>query len=97
MFNGFWKSLLIIGGIKDKEERNQRIRKAMDEVKLTPVEDFLEKFPHMLSGGQQQRVVIARAMIMGPKFLVADEPVSMLDASVRVEILKLLRRPAGIA
>ncbi len=82
---------LIVGGIKDKEERNQRIRKAMDEVKLTPVEDFLEKFPHMLSGGQQQRVVIARAMIMGPKFLVADEPVSMLDASVRVEILKLLR------
>jgi peptide/nickel transport system ATP-binding protein len=82
---------LIIGGIKDKEERNQRIRKSMDEVKLTPVEDFLEKFPHMLSGGQQQRVVIARAMIMGPKFLVADEPVSMLDASVRVEILKLLR------
>jgi peptide/nickel transport system ATP-binding protein len=82
---------LIIGGIKDKEERIQRIRKAMDEVKLTPVEDFLEKFPHMLSGGQQQRVVIARAMIMGPKFLVADEPVSMLDASVRVEILKLLR------
>jgi peptide/nickel transport system ATP-binding protein len=55
------------------------------------VEDFLEKFPHMLSGGQQQRVVIARAMIMEPKFLVADEPVSMLDASVRVEILKLLR------
>ncbi|HUI89533.1 MAG TPA: ABC transporter ATP-binding protein [Anaerolineales bacterium] len=82
---------LIVGGVKEKEERLQRIRKAMDEVKLTPVEDFLEKFPHMLSGGQQQRVVIARAMIMGPKFLVADEPVSMLDASVRVEILKLLR------
>ena len=82
---------LIVGGVKNKEERSQRIRKAMDEVKLTPVEDFLEKFPHMLSGGQQQRVVIARAMIMGPKFLVADEPVSMLDASVRVEILRLLR------
>ena len=82
---------MIVGGVKDKEERTQRIRKAMDEVKLTPVEDFLEKFPHMLSGGQQQRVVIARAMIMGPKFLVADEPVSMLDASVRVEIFKLLR------
>ena len=82
---------LIIGGIQDKNERAQRIRKAMEEVKLTPADDFLEKFPHMLSGGQQQRVVIARAMIMEPKFLVADEPVSMLDASVRVEILKLLR------
>lgn len=82
---------LIVGGVKDKAERKQRIIKALEEVKLGPVEDFLPKFPHMLSGGQQQRVVIARAMIMGPKFLVADEPVSMLDASVRVEILKLLR------
>lgn len=81
---------LIVGGIKDKENRIQRIHKAMEEVKLTPVNDFLQKFPHMLSGGQQQRVVIARAMIMEPKLLVADEPVSMLDASVRVEILKLL-------
>jgi peptide/nickel transport system ATP-binding protein len=82
---------LIIGGVKDKAEREARIRKTMEEVKLFPVDDFLKKFPHMLSGGQQQRVVIARAMIMEPKFLVADEPVSMLDASVRVEILKLLR------
>ena len=82
---------LIVGGIHDKDERLQRVRKSMEEVKLTPVEDFLQKFPHMLSGGQQQRVVIARAMIMEPRFLVADEPVSMLDASVRVEILKLLR------
>lgn len=82
---------LIVGGVKDKAEREARIRKTMAEVKLHPVDDFLKKFPHMLSGGQQQRVVIARAMIMEPKFLVADEPVSMLDASVRVEILKLLR------
>lgn len=82
---------LIIGGIRDKEARIERIHRAMDEVKLTPVNDFLNKYPHMLSGGQQQRVVIARAMIMEPKLLVADEPVSMLDASVRVEILKLLR------
>ncbi len=82
---------LIVGGVKDKDERLQRVRRAMEEVKLSPVEDFLQKYPHMLSGGQQQRVVIARAMIMEPKFLVADEPVSMLDASVRVEILKLLR------
>ena len=82
---------LIIGGVKDKQERLARIERVMEEVKLTPVNDFLEKYPHMLSGGQQQRVVIARAMIMEPRFLVADEPVSMLDASVRVEILKLLR------
>jgi len=82
---------LIIGGVKNKEERLRRIKKVMAEVKLFPVEDFLSKFPHMLSGGQQQRVVIARAMILEPKMIVADEPVSMLDASVRVEILKLLR------
>ncbi len=82
---------LIIGGITNKAEIAQRIDKVMTEVKMTPVSDFLSKFPHMLSGGQQQRMVIARAMIMQPKFLVADEPVSMLDASVRVEILKLLR------
>ena len=81
---------LIIGGIKNKQNRIERIQNAMDEVKLTPVNDFLDKYPHMLSGGQQQRVVIARSMIMDPKLLIADEPVSMLDASVRVEILKLL-------
>lgn len=82
---------LIISGVKDKIERLERIHKTMSEVKLHPVDDFLQKFPHMLSGGQQQRVVIARAMILEPKMIVADEPVSMLDASVRVEILKLLR------
>lgn len=82
---------LIINGVKDKAERLERISRALEEVKMSPVEEFLPKFPHMLSGGQQQRVVIARSMIMNPKLLVADEPVSMLDASVRVEILKLLR------
>jgi len=82
---------LIINGVKSKTERLERIHKALEEVKMTPVDEFLPKFPHMISGGQQQRVVIARAMINNPTLLVADEPVSMLDASVRVEILKLLR------
>lgn len=82
---------LVINKVGSKPEREQRIREALEEVKLTPVEDFLPKFPHMLSGGQQQRVVIARSTIMQPRLLVADEPVSMLDASVRVEILELLQ------
>ncbi|MGC9397993.1 MAG: ABC transporter ATP-binding protein [Anaerolineae bacterium] len=82
---------MIVAGVKDKEERRQRIRDVMFEVKMTPVDDFLTKFPHMLSGGQQQRIVIARAMILEPCLIVADEPVSMLDASVRVEILRLLQ------
>jgi len=82
---------MIINGIRDGKERLDRIRRAMEEVKMFPADDFLPKFPHQLSGGQQQRIVIARAMLLDPHFIVADEPVSMLDASVRVEILKLLR------
>jgi peptide/nickel transport system ATP-binding protein len=81
-----------VNGIRDKKEHADRIEQVLEEVKLTPTGDFLSKFPHMLSGGQQQRAVIARAMILRPKMIVADEPVSMLDASVRVEVLRLLRQ-----
>jgi peptide/nickel transport system ATP-binding protein len=81
---------LIIHGIRTPQ-RQERIHEVLEEVRLVPIGDFISKFPHMLSGGQQQRVVIARAMLLRPKLIVADEPVSMLDASVRVEILDLLR------
>jgi peptide/nickel transport system ATP-binding protein len=82
---------MLINSAKNYTERMERIEQALTEVKVTPVADFLPKYPHMLSGGQQQRMVIARAMMLDPEMIVADEPVSMLDASVRVEILKLLR------
>ena len=82
---------LIVHGVRNRAERERRARDALNEVRLSPPEDFLSKFPHMLSGGQQQRVVIARALILRPAMISADEPVSMLDASVRVEILQLLR------
>ena len=82
---------LVINGMADRDARVRRIRGVLEEVKLTPVDDFLPRYPHMLSGGQQQRLVVARAAILEPQLIIADEPVSMLDASVRVEILQLLR------
>ena len=81
---------LEIHGIAKGVERRRRVAEALETVGLAPAEQFLDKYPSDLSGGQKQRAVIARAIILNPVLLVADEPVSMLDMSVRAKILELM-------
>jgi oligopeptide/dipeptide ABC transporter ATP-binding protein len=91
---------LVIDGVKDAALRHSRVRDALAAVDLLPTARFSGKYPTALSGGQRQRVGIARALIRDPDYIVADEPVSMVDASSRVEILNLLhglQRERGVA
>jgi peptide/nickel transport system ATP-binding protein len=86
--------------VSSREEAIEKVTKALRDVQLTPPEEYLYRYPHELSGGQRQRVAIARALVLDPELIFADEPVSMLDVSIRAEVINTLltvREKRGIS
>ena len=94
------KEPLLIHNLGTPEEQEEAVKEILKTVGLTPPENYLNRYPHELSGGQRQRVAIARALIMKPKFVICDEPTSMLDVSIRISIMDLmleLARDLGVS
>lgn len=86
-----YEPLIIHNLKKSMGERYQEAIKSLEEVKISPPEEFMNRYPHMLSGGQRQRIATARTLILNPSLIIADEPVSMVDLSTRAELLQMMR------
>ncbi|WP_457553217.1 ABC transporter ATP-binding protein [Desulfobacula sp.] len=81
---------LIVNKIGNNRTRREKVIETLEIVGLSPGEEFYHRYPHQLSGGQRQRVAVARAIILGPEFIVADEPTSMMDATIAIQLFQLL-------